>query len=86
MRSAVAREVPSSERSREHLDDLVGLLVDTGLATSKSDARRTLDGRGFRANGVVLDPDSRVADVDLLHGRFLLLRRGKRSHHLVDVR
>ena len=54
---AVAREVPSSRRSAAELDDLVDLLVATGLASSKGDARRTLDGQGYRANGVPIDAD-----------------------------
>jgi tyrosyl-tRNA synthetase len=82
---AVEREVPSSSRSRANLADLAALLVSTGLATSNSDARRTLGQKGFRVNGVVIDEGSSLADVPLLHGRFLLLRRGKTQHHLVRV-
>jgi tyrosyl-tRNA synthetase len=82
---AVAREVPSSRRPRSELDDVVDLLVATELATSKGDARRTLDGQGYRANGVPIDPTSGLAAIELLHGRYLLLRRGKKSHHIVEV-
>jgi tyrosyl-tRNA synthetase len=82
---AVAREVPSSRRPVTELENLVDLLVATELATSKGDARRTLDGQGYRANGAPIDPASGLAGIDLLHGRYLLLRRGKKSHHLVDV-
>ena len=53
---AVAREVPSSRRPATELGDLVDLLVATELASSKGDARRTLDGQGYRANGVPIDP------------------------------
>ena len=83
--TAVAREVPSSRRAAGELDDLPEVLVDVGLASSKGDARRNLEGRGYRANGQVLDPSSRLDDVALLHGRYLLLRRGKTTHHLVEV-
>lgn len=83
--AAVAREVPSSRRSRDELDDLAGVLADTGLASSKSDARRTLAGRGYRVNGVVLDENSLLSGHELLHGRYLLLRRGKASYHLLEV-
>ena len=82
---AVAREVPSSRRPRAELDDVVDLLVATELATSKGDARRTLDGHGYRANGVPIGPTSGLASIELLHGRYLLLRRGKKSHHIVEV-
>lgn len=83
--AAVAREVPSSRRSRDELDDLAGVLADTGLASSKSDARRTLAGRGYRVNGMVLDENSLLSGHELLHGRYLLLRRGKASYHLLEV-
>ena len=81
----VAREVPSSDLSTDAIGDVVEVLVATGLASSKSDARRTLEGKGFRCNGVVLSPDTSLADEPRLHGRYLLLQRGKKSHHLVAV-
>jgi tyrosyl-tRNA synthetase len=59
--------------------------VQVGLGSSKSDVRRTLEGAGFRSNGVVLDPDSRLSEQTRLHGRYLLLQRGRKSHHLVEV-
>lgn len=83
--AAVAREVPSSRLPSASLGDLVGTLVSTGLAQSNGDARRTLEGRGYRANGTPLDATSQLSDVALLHGRYLLLRRGKSSYHLAEV-
>ena len=83
--AAVAREVPSSSQPRAALDDTVALLVATGLASSNGDARRTLAQRGFRANGVQLDENSQLSDLALLHGRYVLLRKGKSNHHLVEI-
>lgn len=83
--AAVAREVPSSRRSHAELADVVEALVAVGLGNSKGDVRRTLDGRGFQCNGVVLDANSQLTGHELLHGRYLLLQRGKKSHHLVEV-
>jgi len=82
---AVAREVPSSRVTSDRLDDAVELLAGTGLVASKSDARRQLDQRAVRANGVVLEPGASLREVPLLHGRYLLLRRGKRTYHLVEI-
>ena len=67
------------------LGDVVDVLVAAGLASSKGDARRTLDGNGYRCNGEVLDTESDLAAAARLHGRYLLLQRGKKSHHLVRV-
>jgi tyrosyl-tRNA synthetase len=82
---AVAREVPASRMTRAQLDDLVEVLVATDLAQSKSDARRTLDGSGFRCNGRPIDANAQLSTHELLQGRYLLLQRGKKSHHLVEV-
>ena len=82
---AVAREVPASELPIGALGDVAEVLVATGLAASKGDARRTLEGNGYRCNGVVLDATSDLATAGRLHGRYLLLQRGKKSHHLVTV-
>ncbi|MFM7093062.1 MAG: tyrosine--tRNA ligase, partial [Actinomycetota bacterium] len=82
---AVAREVPTSTMTRERLRDVVATLVATELASSNSDARRTLGQKGFRANGVVVDDTTDLSNVPLLHGRYLLVRRGKTQHHLVVV-
>jgi tyrosyl-tRNA synthetase len=80
----VAREVPTSRLAPEALE-LLDVLVGTGLATSKGDARRTLEGRGYRANGQVLAVDDDLRECPRLHGRWILLQRGKTNHHLVEV-
>jgi tyrosyl-tRNA synthetase len=83
--AAVAREVPSSRVAADRLDDVVELLTSLGLGNSKSDVRRTLEGAGYRCNGAVLDANAQLTTHVRLHGRFLLLQRGKKSHHLVEV-
>lgn len=67
------------------LADTVAVLVATGLASSNGDARRTLGQGGVRANGRKLGPDDIVRDLALLDGRFLLLRKGRTTYHLVEV-
>src|SRR5262245_34656599 len=75
---AVRREVGGTLVPVGELDDVVALLVRTGLATSNGDARRTLEQRGFRVNGQQLPADERsIRDVPRVAGRFLLLRRGR---------
>jgi tyrosyl-tRNA synthetase len=41
--------------------------------------------RSFYANGVQLDENSQLSDLNLVHGRYLLLRKGKKSHHLLEI-
>ena len=66
------------------VDDTVALLVTTGLASSNSDARRTLGQRGITANGRRLEGEGALDGAELLHGRYLLLRKGRTTYHLVD--
>jgi tyrosyl-tRNA synthetase len=81
----VRREVPGTTLPPEALRDLVAVLVRTGLASSNSDARRTLAQGGFRANGRVLGEQDTLADVRPLADRFVLLRKGKSSYHLLEI-
>jgi tyrosyl-tRNA synthetase len=83
--AVVAREVPSSEVTREQLGDQIAVLVQTGLASSNGEARRTLTQKGFRANGKTLEETKSLLEVDLLHGRYMLLRKGKTNFHLLTV-
>ena len=83
--AALAGEVPSSTVTSDGLGDVIGLLTSTGLATSNSDARRQLQQGGVQVNGVKIGPDQGLDGVPLLHDRWLLLRKGKRSYHLVDI-
>ena len=59
---------------------LVDLLVDAGLAPSRGGARRTIaEGGAYVNNTKVLDPDAVVGPEQLLHERYVVLRRGKKS-------
>jgi tyrosyl-tRNA synthetase len=82
----LADEIPTSTAALGEGVDLVELLAGTDLASSKSDARRALDERSIWVNGRRLDgvdEAGTVGGADLAHGRYLLLRRGKKRHHLV---
>jgi tyrosyl-tRNA synthetase len=82
----IAAEVPTTKMGRAVLADLVGVLAALpGIAASKSEARRLLTQKSLRANGVMLAEDLDLATVPLLHGRYLLVRKGKSTYHLVDL-
>jgi tyrosyl-tRNA synthetase len=83
--AAVGREVPTTTAPPAALDDVVELLVTTGLATSKGDARRGLGQSSFRVNGRKLGADDQLTAGDLLHQRYLLLAKGRRTYHLVEI-
>jgi tyrosyl-tRNA synthetase len=85
LRAALA-EVPSTTASLATGPTIVELLVDTGLAASKGAARRTVgEGGAYVNNAKVVDEDWRPSGADLLHGRWLVLRRGKRHTAGVEI-
>jgi len=79
------REVPHavidrSEISDGLLPDIVDLLVRSGLAASNGQARRTIGEGGAYVNNVRVEDDAfRPPATELLHGRFLVLRRGRKT-------
>ncbi len=85
--AVVAAEVPTAPlpAAGEMADgvDLVALLVEAGLASSKGDARRSIDQGAVSVNGVRAAPDASVGTGDVLHGRYVLLRKGKRHYALL---
>jgi tyrosyl-tRNA synthetase len=85
----VLADAPSTTRSRSDLAgtglSVVEALRDTGLAPSLSAARTTVSqGGAYVNNRRVTDVDARLGPEDLISGRYVLLRRGKRDHHLVS--
>jgi len=66
---------------------VVDLLVGTGLAKSKGEARRTVGEGGAYLNNVrVEDPEHAPGPDDLIGGAWLVLRRGKKNFAGVEVR
>ena len=61
-------------------DSIVDLLVATGLSSSKKEAKRTIAEGGVSVNNLKVDTEDWVASAShYLHGRWLVLRRGKRN-------
>lgn len=81
----LAAEVPCTELPRSAVlgADLVDLLVATGLASSKGEARRSLEQRGISVNNDKVEPGFSLAEEHLLDGRALLLRKGKSTYHAI---
>jgi tyrosyl-tRNA synthetase len=69
-----------------NLPTVVDLLAESGIATSKSDARRAIAGGGaYLNNHKVLSEDAKPEPSDLLYGRYLVLRRGRRTVAGVEI-
>ncbi|MGE5137613.1 MAG: tyrosine--tRNA ligase [Gemmatimonadota bacterium] len=68
------------------LPPVADLLAVSGIVPSKSAARRAIaEGGAYLNNQKVSGEDARPGPGDLLHGRFLVLRRGKRTVGGIEV-
>ena len=80
-------DVPSVTLDAARLDDGIGIidsLVEAGLAKSKGDARRTVDGGGAYVNNHRVDSvDRSLSRADLASETVIVLRSGKKKYALV---
>ena len=79
----LATEVPTSAFTAGVT--LAAALAATPLASSLSDARRTIAQGAASVNGDTVPEDRPLIEADLLYGRWALLRKGKRNYHLLDA-
>jgi tyrosyl-tRNA synthetase len=82
----LAAELPTTSRTRSEVvgADALELLAASGLARSKGEVRR--NPAGYSVNGRALTTREPVlSDADLLAGAFVLLGRGRKSHHMLRV-
>jgi tyrosyl-tRNA synthetase len=78
--AAALREASVAELKPGGPDGIVDLLVASGLSASRGAARRTICEGGVSVNNVRIDSEEWVPQSsDFLHGRWLVLRRGKRN-------
>jgi tyrosyl-tRNA synthetase len=87
----IVGEVPTKEIEKTKLDgagiSLVELLVHAGLCPSKGQARKDIEGGGVNINNVREAGATRAVTVnDLLFGKHLLLRKGKKNYVVVTAK
>lgn len=83
-------DVPSSEVAKTEFDGegmaMVDLLALTGVEQSKGAAKRALQGGGVYLNNQrITDQEQRVTLAHAIEGQFMVLRKGKKQYHLVQV-
>jgi len=84
-------EVPTKEIEKAKLDGaglpLIELLVHAGLCPSKGQARKDIEGGGVNINNVREASAARaVTSNDLLFGKHLLLRKGKKNYVVLTAK
>ena len=79
--------VPTCPVSMTELEagiDVVSFLAGTGIFPSKGEARKTVQGGGVSVNrDKVADIARSIGTQDLLAGKYILVTKGKKHHHLV---
>jgi tyrosyl-tRNA synthetase len=85
--TAAVAELPKAQASAADPPKYAELFAASGLVGSRSEARRTIaEGGAYANNARVTDENARPAPDDLLHGRWLVLRRGRRTLAAADLR
>ncbi|MBL9128442.1 MAG: tyrosine--tRNA ligase [Verrucomicrobiales bacterium] len=87
----IVGEVPTRELERSRLEGagcpLTELLAHAGLSASKGQARKDIEGGGIYVNNVrEASVQRHVGTADLLFGKHVLLRKGKRTYTVVTAR
>jgi tyrosyl-tRNA synthetase len=84
---AVTEDAPSTDIARRSIVDglsLVEAMEQSGLAASRGEARRTIQGGGAYVNNVRQSDVARVLGPDdLLHDRYIVVRKGRHDVHVL---
>src|SRR5690606_10089514 len=75
-----------SDMARSRLQDgidVVELLVEAGVVKSKREARQFLDSGAMSLNGQRIGAEFRLTSTELLHDKLVLVRRGKKTWHVI---
>jgi len=77
-------EVPTSDMDQDVLELLA---VETGVFSSKGEARRMVSGGGVSINKQKLSgPEQRITSEDFINNKYLLVQKGKKNYFLIRVK
>jgi len=66
--------------------DIVSFLAETGILASKGEARKLVEGGGISVNRKKVETIKVTVDSSLLlHGKYILVQKGKKNYYLVEV-
>jgi len=86
LKSALAELPKTRIKKGEEISSWVDLITSSGVVESKSAARRVIkEGGAYLNNEKISGEDFTPKSSDLLHGQFLLLRKGKRDLVAVEI-
>jgi tyrosyl-tRNA synthetase len=83
----VMEGVPGHKIEKAKLEagyDVVSALAEAGIFPSKGEARKMVQGGGVQINKQkVGGVDEHILPTSLMHGKYLLVQRGKKNYHLI---
>ncbi len=81
--------VPAYEFSIDQLNqsvDIVSFLADSKIFPSKGEARKTVQAGGISLNKIKVNSIEEMVNIDkLMHGKYLLVQKGKKNYYLVKA-
>lgn len=84
--AGVATEVGGGTLGGAELPEVVDVLVTSGVVESKGAARRAInEGGAYLNNQKITDPAARLTDSDLLAGKYVVCRRGKKTVGITTI-
>lgn len=82
---AVIAELPTAQVNEQELN-ILNVLHVSGLSKTQSEARRTVSEGGAYVNNEKVDGiDTELSATDFLHGRYAIIRRGKKNMAVVEL-
>lgn len=80
--------VPQASFSKDALSQgvsIVDFLAQTGVFSSKGEARKMLQGNGVSINKDKVSEQKAISSDDLLNGKYILVQKGKKNYYLIIV-
>ncbi|MGI4886038.1 MAG: tyrosine--tRNA ligase [Janthinobacterium lividum] len=78
--------VPRAEAAALNVAVLLSEATDQQIFPSRGEVRKLIQANGLSLNGQkAASPDALVAELPLLHGKYLVVQRGKKNYYLVEL-
>jgi len=89
VQGGVGKNIPEKKVSRNLISkgiNIIDLVFQNGLSTSKGDARRLLKNRGIKINDKIIDDDKKIVGLDEFEkNNYIKLSVGKKNHIKITV-
>ncbi len=64
---------------------IVDFIADNKILVSKSEARRAIVNKGFKINGIIIDDEKKILNLDDFKNDFIKLSYGKKKHYIIKI-